>query len=217
MATYNEVSIVGYNANPPEDDGTQASSNEVSWAKHKSKLGDPVKTAIEGTQTAITNLVTEINAELGELNAPSGTRLLFQQTTPPTGWTKDTTHNNKALRITSGSVTTGGSVDFTTAFANRLTTASALSVSQLAEHAHSNGNLQAATHRHGTAARSQFASASVGGGSGNLWQGEVGGLTQFAGPLAISGATSNTGSGSGHNHGLNIDVQYVDVIIAQKD
>src|SRR5712671_6740374 len=32
----------------------------------------------------------------------SGTRLLFQQTSAPTGWTKDTTHNDKALRVVSG-------------------------------------------------------------------------------------------------------------------
>jgi hypothetical protein len=50
---------------------------------------------------------------------PSGTRLLFQQTAAPTGWTKDTAYNNYALRITSGNVTTGGSVGFTTAFASQ--------------------------------------------------------------------------------------------------
>ena len=50
---------------------------------------------------------------------PTGTRLLFQQTAAPTGWTKDTTYNNYALRITSGTVTTGGTVGFTTAFASQ--------------------------------------------------------------------------------------------------
>jgi hypothetical protein len=38
--------------------------------------------------------------------------MLFQQTAAPTGWTKDTTHNDKALRLTSGTVGTGGSVAF---------------------------------------------------------------------------------------------------------
>lgn len=50
---------------------------------------------------------------------PSGTRLLFQQTAAPTGWTKDTTYNNYALRIVNGTVGTGGSVAFTTAFASQ--------------------------------------------------------------------------------------------------
>ncbi|WP_146147786.1 hypothetical protein [Phyllobacterium sophorae] len=50
---------------------------------------------------------------------PAGTRMLFQQTNAPPGWTKDTTHNNKALRLVSGSVSTGGSTAFTTVFASR--------------------------------------------------------------------------------------------------
>ena len=49
---------------------------------------------------------------------PAGTRMLFQQSNAPVGWTKDTTHNNKALRIVSGTVSSGGSQDFTTAFAS---------------------------------------------------------------------------------------------------
>lgn len=43
---------------------------------------------------------------------PSGTYMLFDSTNAPTGWTKDTTHNDKALRLVSGSVTTGGSASF---------------------------------------------------------------------------------------------------------
>ena len=33
---------------------------------------------------------------------PAGTLMLFQQTAAPTGWTKQTTHDNKALRVVSG-------------------------------------------------------------------------------------------------------------------
>ena len=38
---------------------------------------------------------------------PGGTKMLFQQTAAPTGWTKDTAHTDKALRLTSGTVGTG--------------------------------------------------------------------------------------------------------------
>lgn len=60
----------------------------------------------------------------GVLPAPtsefaSGTKVLFQQTSAPTGWTKDVTHNNKALRLVNGTVTTGGTTAFTTVFASR--------------------------------------------------------------------------------------------------
>jgi hypothetical protein len=52
---------------------------------------------------------------------PTGTRMSFQQTSAPTGWTKDTTAaiDNSAMRLVTGSVVNGGSVDFTTAFASQ--------------------------------------------------------------------------------------------------
>lgn len=50
---------------------------------------------------------------------PSGTAMLFQQTAAPTGWTKITSNDNAALRIVSGAASTGGSVNFTTAFASQ--------------------------------------------------------------------------------------------------
>lgn len=49
----------------------------------------------------------------------SGTALLFVQTAAPTGWTKSLTHNNKALRVVSGTASSGGTVAFTTAFASQ--------------------------------------------------------------------------------------------------
>ena len=56
----------------------------------------------------------------GIASFPSGTRMLFQQTSAPTGWTKDTSDtNNRALRVVSGSAGSGGSVAFTTAFASQ--------------------------------------------------------------------------------------------------
>ena len=50
---------------------------------------------------------------------PSGTAMLFVQTAAPTGWTKSTTHNDKALRVVSGTASSGGTVAFTTAFASQ--------------------------------------------------------------------------------------------------
>lgn len=50
---------------------------------------------------------------------PSGTRIMFQQTAAPTGWTKDTTQNDKALRVVSGAASTGGTTAFSTVFASR--------------------------------------------------------------------------------------------------
>jgi hypothetical protein len=50
---------------------------------------------------------------------PSGTKMMFVQTTAPTGWTKDTTHDNKSIRVVSGTAGSGGSVNFTSAFSSQ--------------------------------------------------------------------------------------------------
>lgn len=55
---YTSVSISGYNSSPPADDGSTASSNQITWSKHKTKLGDPLKTAVEAINS---NLSTFAN------------------------------------------------------------------------------------------------------------------------------------------------------------
>lgn len=166
---------------------------------------------------------------------PSGTKMMFVQTSAPTGWTKDTTHNNKALRVVSGTASSGGSVAFTTAFASQgvsgtiaNTTAggsvsvsgsvgnSTLSVGQLAAHSHT----------------TFFFVDGDDGGGGRI------GLTDFNfDGYSTTTTSANTGSneshghsfsgsgsfsGTAHNHSftgtaINLAVQYVDVIIATKD
>jgi len=57
---------------------------------------------------------------------PSGTKMLFQQTSAPTGWTKVTSGvDNKALRVVSGTAGSGGNQTFGTVFATRNITANA--------------------------------------------------------------------------------------------
>jgi hypothetical protein len=58
---------------------------------------------------------------IGVLDAPTGTKLIFPQAAAPTGWTKDTTHDNKALRLVTGGTggTAGGVNPFTSVFATR--------------------------------------------------------------------------------------------------
>jgi hypothetical protein len=41
---YPGTSVSGYNANPPPDDGTTGSTNLITWAGIKSKIGDPLDT-----------------------------------------------------------------------------------------------------------------------------------------------------------------------------
>ena len=50
---YSTEIIIGYNATPPPDDATTGESNRLKWSNHKSKLGDPLKTAIESINTKL--------------------------------------------------------------------------------------------------------------------------------------------------------------------
>lgn len=62
---------------------------------------------------------------------PAGTKMLFAQTSAPTGWTKDTTHNDKALRVVTGTASSGGNHAFSTVFARTATDGYALTDANL--------------------------------------------------------------------------------------
>jgi hypothetical protein len=135
---------------------------------------------------------------------PTGTAMMFVQTSAPTGWTKSTTHDNKALRVVSGTAGSGGSVAFTTAFASQAVAGTVgnttLTTAQIPSH----------THISSTSSTGSFA-----GGAGTAY-----GATNY--PGALNGTTSSTGGDGSHTHtftgtAINLAVSYVDVIIATKD
>lgn len=45
--TFSPPTVTGYNSSPPPDDGTQVAGNIIKWSDVKTKLTDPVKTALE--------------------------------------------------------------------------------------------------------------------------------------------------------------------------
>ena len=156
----------------------------------------------------------------------SGTVMFFQQTTAPTGWTKSTAHNNKAIRIVSGTVGTGGNSAFTTAFAS-YTPAGNVSVSGSVS---MSGNIGSTT-----LSTSQIPSHSHAyehTGSNNPYKTV---LARTSSRQQGFTNTTNTGGGGSHNHNHNLSgslsvnsstfsgtakdlaVQYVDTIIATKD
>jgi hypothetical protein len=149
---------------------------------------------------------------------PSGTVLIFGQTSAPTGWTKDTTNfNNSALRVVTGSASTGGSVDFTTAFASQ-TPAGSVSVntSGLSAGATTLSTAQMPSHTHTTANTLLL-------GAGGRDTGGEGGYGYSSGTGAAGGGGSHTHSISGSatatfsGSAINLAVKYVDVIRATKD
>ena len=154
--------------------------------------------------------------------APSGTVMMFVQTAAPTGWTKSTAHDNKALRVVSGTVGSGGSVGFTTALGtpsvsgstsisvsiSGTTGATTLSTAQMPSHTHTSpfgpadggSTITVARVASDTIITSPASNATGGGGSHTH---------SFSG--------SGSGSGSLTSGVATINVQYVDVIIATKN
>ncbi len=173
--------------------------------------------------------VTQLTSAGGLLSVPAGTKMLFQQTAAPTGWTKDTTHNNKALRVVSGAASSGGATNFTTVFGTPKTTGShVLVTAETPIHTHGLGTLaivSAGGHVH-TITGMKLDDASGGVTPEMLDDASLtptvtsdsgGANTAGAHVHTFSGALANTGSGSGHDHTLSLDLQYVDLIIATKD
>jgi|GEM_PF-5414006 len=137
---------------------------------------------------------------------PNGTRMLFQQSVAPIDWVKVTDHNDKALRVVSGNVSSGGAIAFSAAFANRPITHANLPNVTL-----TGGTDWAGDHAH---TYTYYHGPDRSGGSGG----------QYHASNAQQGWTSTAG---GHSHSVSVPlggsdvpldfrVQYVDVIIAEK-
>lgn len=143
------------------------------------------------SMTVQTNAAAGAFIGKGKDEFPSGTVMLFNQTAAPVGWTKGTTHNDKALRLVTGSVSTGGTDAFTTTFsASKATESHTLTVDEIPSHSH-----QMQSNTQGTRAGSN--TQVVGAGTGY--------------------ATTSVGGDGGHTHDITMDVQYVDIILATKD
>lgn len=168
---------------------------------------------------------------------PSGTVMLFAQTTAPTGWTKLTTHNDKALRVVSGTAGSGGTTAFTSVFASRTpagtvsgtNTAGAvgnttLTLAQIPAHSH---GVNDPGHSHTYQGR--FTSDTVASGARAVTDTTTETRTTSAASTGIS--IQNSGGGGAHNHpftnptwsgtfsgtAMDFAVQYVDVILASKN
>lgn len=182
-------------------------------------------TTLASAATAATTADNTVKTTLrAELNAPIGTLCLFVQTTAPTGWTKNTSYNDRALRVTSSSISAGGSVGFSTVFAKTNTDNHTLSEAELPAHAHYinlNSGGQSQSHTHDQQGNGGFA-VWTGGGSFTGQTGLLTATTQTGNASqdhthTTTGYSNNAGSGTGHSHPMDIRVLYIDVIIAQKN
>jgi hypothetical protein len=143
----------------------------------------------------------------------AGSRMIFEQSTAPTSWTKLDTHNNKALRVVSGSASPGGTSPFTTVFTTRSVNGSisgtvggyTLTVAEMPSHSHASGT-------------------GVGNNPG------ISPTVDATNTVRLADAGSPNGDARGsdepHSHPFSgsftsvaqdFNVQYVDVIICSKD
>ncbi|ADP86960.1 hypothetical protein [Nitratidesulfovibrio vulgaris] len=144
----------------------------------------------------------------GGASFPSGTRMLFQQSTAPTGWTKDVTLNDRALRVVSGAVGSGGVTGFSSIFSRTMVDSTTLVTSQMP------------SHRLGIlAGYSNFGGTAEAVGVGFYWSGSSD-VPPASSSKFVRNATRYTdyvGGNGSHSHGLDLRLAYVDVIIARKD
>jgi hypothetical protein len=154
----------------------------------------------------------------------AGTRMIFAQNTAPTGWTKDTTnYNNHALRIVTGTGGgTGGSVDFTTAFASQTPTGTVTVSGSVGDTTLAAPTIPSHQHR--------ITAPNFNAGGANSTPGAAPAAFQmvYGVPGTRATSTSNTGGGGAHSHpisapatfsgsAINLAVKYLDVITATKN
>lgn len=156
----------------------------------------------------------------------SGQTTVFKQTTAQLGWTKVTSYDDYALRIVTGSVSTGGSVNFTTVCSTQTPTgtvsvsnttgSTTLTINDIPSHTHSyikhnpvgataaggNGTYNYPISRTLTRTIENPYTTPSGGGSGG----------SHSHPLLLDSANSTfTGTS------ISLAVKYVDVILARRD
>jgi len=139
---------------------------------------------------------------------PTGTLMLFQQTAAPTGWTKQATHNDKALRVVSGAAGSGGVQAFGTVFGRTTVDGHTVTTAEMPGHSHLTRCWQGPGHFNGAgylAAQAETAGAYSGY------------IMAFSPSFWNAYPIENEGGGQAHVHTVDLRVQYVDCIIASKD
>lgn len=210
--------------NPTATDSVAQADDHIRLIKAVIKASFPnVAGAVTATHTVLSGLDGRVSALEGTVPAPTGTKMLFAQSAAPTGWTKDTTHNDKTIRVVTGTVSSGGSNTFSSAFSN-ITPSGSVTTSvtgSVQNHTLTVDEIPAHSHSMGSNSRVQ-----LGYDNGTAYSGKW--TSNSHGNITYS--TQNTGGGQAHNHGwngtatssftgnaINLDVQYVDVIICTKN
>jgi microcystin-dependent protein len=157
---------------------------------------------------------------------PSGTRMAFNQTSAPTGWTKDTTSalNDSIMRIVTGTVGSGGANAFSSVNAQTVVGSTTLTESQIPSHTHTQNshNHTQNSHNH-TQTNGTSVARTVGGGQsfstgvGTVGSATLSNVAATATNIATTATNQDTGGGGSHDHTITMSIKYNDFIIAEKD
>jgi hypothetical protein len=172
---------------------------------------------------SLTSFLSTKGGGVGEEINYQGATMLFVQTSAPTGWTKDTTYNDSALRVVSGSVSSGGSVNFSTALVNRTVSGTVSFTGTAGGTTLTTPTIASHTHPGSIGGRTGVNAVTGPGHPSRAYK-----LTAVIFPGAMPGQSNPT---TAHDHTtsptsttspvtyatLNLNVKYVDVILATKD
>ncbi len=152
---------------------------------------------------------------------PSGgvTHMMFWQASAPTGWTKGATHNNKGIRVTTGTGGSGGgggTVGFSTLFGLTAVDGATLSQANLPSANLVSSSLSASTSvSHNAAA---FAGNTVAEQNPNDVSVAIAtNAASIGASTSISGTVPTGGSGSSHAHNVDLRLAYLDMIMCSRD
>ena len=137
---------------------------------------------------------------IGGAGVPSGTVMVFYQSAAPTGWTKSTSNNDKALRVVSGNGGgTGGTHALSSPPSLAHTHTSAAHVHSVGAHSHGN-NLSAAAHTLSTSQMPSHNHSSIGGAYAATTN-SPNPTGQYNNPNSNLN-TGSTGGGGSHSHSM---------------
>lgn len=188
-----------------------AGASEIGTGVYTASVSTLTRTVINSTNgNAAINLSGRAQVFISPSTAhffDQGTACLFQQTAAPTGWTKQTTHNDKALRVVSGTASSGGSIAFSTVFAQSGT--GTASVSGTTDATTPAGVTSGSTAIPGTTDPTTITTATMPSHAhaqetDTLRQngGTTGALPGCSPNVGLGGTTQSNGSGGSHTHGL---------------
>jgi hypothetical protein len=133
---------------------------------------------------------------------PAGTIIAYQQSAAPIYWTKQVTHNDKALRVVSGTASSGGANAFSSVLTNAFSSANTtITQSTMASHSHGITTVSNPTIMTTAGTGESFAAGSSGTHQG----------------LGAVISINSAGGDGAHAHVVQLNVQYVDLILASKD